>query len=90
MHDDLTDYLVGRTRSSTPFVIKYVPYGALAEVCLLLLFPEWTDVDVQHRLCRTSAAGRSRTSLCWATASRPQNAIALGKGSSGRFLAEDS
>ncbi|GJE99762.1 FAD-linked oxidoreductase [Phanerochaete sordida] len=32
MHDDLTDYLVGRTRSSTPFVIKYVPYGSLAEV----------------------------------------------------------
>ncbi|EKM60545.1 uncharacterized protein PHACADRAFT_246555 [Phanerochaete carnosa HHB-10118-sp] len=32
MHDDLTDYLVGRIRSSMPFVIKYVPYGALAEV----------------------------------------------------------
>ena len=32
MHDDLTDYLVRRTRSSTPFVIKYVPYGHLEEV----------------------------------------------------------
>lgn len=35
MHDNLTNYLVDRTRSSTPFVIKYVPYGSLAEVCLL-------------------------------------------------------
>lgn len=32
MHDNLTDYLVERTRTSAPFVIKYVPYGALAEV----------------------------------------------------------
>ncbi|PBK63385.1 hypothetical protein ARMSODRAFT_1024120 [Armillaria solidipes] len=32
MSDALTDYLVGRTRSSTPMIIKYVPYGALSEV----------------------------------------------------------
>jgi hypothetical protein len=32
MHDNLTNYLVDRTRSSTPFVIKYVPYGSLEEV----------------------------------------------------------
>ncbi|THH17138.1 hypothetical protein EW146_g3612 [Bondarzewia mesenterica] len=32
MSDELTDYLVDKTRSSSPFVIKYVPYGALSEV----------------------------------------------------------
>ncbi|KAI0308759.1 FAD-linked oxidoreductase-like protein [Amylostereum chailletii] len=32
MSDALTNYLVDRTRSSSPFVIKYVPYGALEEV----------------------------------------------------------
>jgi proline dehydrogenase len=36
MSDDLTNYMVKRTRTEggTPFVIKYVPYGALAEVRL--------------------------------------------------------
>ena len=33
MHDNLTNYLVDRTVSSSPFVIKYVPYGSLTEVC---------------------------------------------------------
>lgn len=37
MHDNLTNYLVDRTRSSTPFVIKYVPYGSLSEVRLLYM-----------------------------------------------------
>ncbi|KAF8627274.1 hypothetical protein AX17_006319 [Amanita inopinata Kibby_2008] len=32
MCDDLTDSLVERTRTDTPLVIKYVPYGALSEV----------------------------------------------------------
>ncbi len=32
MHDNLTDYLVHRTKASLPFVIKYVPYGSLTEV----------------------------------------------------------
>ncbi|KAI5120872.1 hypothetical protein M0805_008244 [Coniferiporia weirii] len=32
MSDALTDSLVNRTRSTDPFVIKYVPYGALSEV----------------------------------------------------------
>ncbi|KAL0573845.1 hypothetical protein V5O48_008109 [Marasmius crinis-equi] len=32
MNDALSDYLVRRTRSSAPMVIKYVPYGALSEV----------------------------------------------------------
>ncbi|KAF9556320.1 FAD-linked oxidoreductase [Agrocybe pediades] len=32
MCDDLTDWVVGKIKSSTPFVIKYVPYGALADV----------------------------------------------------------
>jgi len=32
MSDALTNYLVGKTRSTSPFVIKYVPYGALSEV----------------------------------------------------------
>ncbi|KAF9446786.1 FAD-linked oxidoreductase [Macrolepiota fuliginosa MF-IS2] len=32
MSDDLTQYLVNRTRAATPFIIKYVPYGALEEV----------------------------------------------------------
>ncbi|KAF9487221.1 FAD-linked oxidoreductase [Pleurotus eryngii] len=32
MSNALTDHLVGRTRSSSPLVIKYVPYGALSEV----------------------------------------------------------
>ncbi|KAF9261971.1 FAD-linked oxidoreductase [Marasmius fiardii PR-910] len=32
MNNALSDYLVRRTRSSAPMVIKYVPYGALSEV----------------------------------------------------------
>ncbi|THV05219.1 FAD-linked oxidoreductase [Dendrothele bispora CBS 962.96] len=32
MNDALSDYLVQRTKSSVPMVIKYVPYGALSEV----------------------------------------------------------
>ncbi|KIJ21264.1 hypothetical protein PAXINDRAFT_5444 [Paxillus involutus ATCC 200175] len=32
MSDSLTNYLVGRIKSTTPCVIKYVPYGALVEV----------------------------------------------------------
>ncbi|KAG5651290.1 hypothetical protein H0H81_009207 [Sphagnurus paluster] len=32
MADDLTDYLAAHTTCSTPFVIKYVPYGVLSEV----------------------------------------------------------
>ena len=36
MSDSLTNYLVGRIKSTTPCVIKYVPYGALVEVCIHL------------------------------------------------------
>ncbi|KAK7688068.1 hypothetical protein QCA50_008438 [Cerrena zonata] len=32
MTDALTNYIVDRTRSSSPFILKYVPYGALVEV----------------------------------------------------------
>ncbi|KZS90245.1 FAD-linked oxidoreductase [Sistotremastrum niveocremeum HHB9708] len=32
MSDALSDYLVDHVRSPSPFVIKYIPYGALAEV----------------------------------------------------------
>ncbi|KAF7298084.1 Proline dehydrogenase [Mycena chlorophos] len=32
MCDDLTQYLANQTESSSPMVIKYVPYGALADV----------------------------------------------------------
>ncbi|KAG8220728.1 FAD-linked oxidoreductase [Butyriboletus roseoflavus] len=32
MSDSLTNYLVGRIKSTTPCTIKYVPYGALVEV----------------------------------------------------------
>lgn len=32
MCDALTNYIVDRTRSSSPLVLKYVPYGALVEV----------------------------------------------------------
>ena len=32
MSDALSDYLVGRVRSGAPCVLKYLPYGALAEV----------------------------------------------------------
>ena len=32
MCDALTNYIVDRTRSSSPMVLKYVPYGALEEV----------------------------------------------------------
>ena len=42
MSDSLTNYLVGRIKSTTPCVIKYVPYGALVEVGIRLawsLFP---------------------------------------------------
>ncbi|KAJ3763893.1 FAD-linked oxidoreductase [Lentinula raphanica] len=31
MSDELTDYIVHRTRSNSPMVIKYVPYGSLLE-----------------------------------------------------------
>ena len=34
MTDALTNYIVDRTRSSSPFILKYVPYGALVEVCV--------------------------------------------------------
>jgi proline dehydrogenase len=36
MHDQLTNDLVDGTRSTSPFIIKYVPYGALKEVSLCL------------------------------------------------------
>ncbi|CAL1696953.1 unnamed protein product [Somion occarium] len=32
MKDALTNYIVDRTRSSSPFVVKYIPYGTLVEV----------------------------------------------------------
>ncbi|TBU56221.1 FAD-linked oxidoreductase [Dichomitus squalens] len=32
MADGLTDHLVDRTRSASPFVLKYLPYGKLSEV----------------------------------------------------------
>lgn len=32
MSDALTNSLVDRTRSTSPFVIKYIPYGNLTEV----------------------------------------------------------
>ncbi|KAI0668619.1 FAD-linked oxidoreductase [Trametes maxima] len=32
MCDALTDHLVNRTRSTSPFVLKYLPYGSLTEV----------------------------------------------------------
>ncbi|OCH94220.1 FAD-linked oxidoreductase [Obba rivulosa] len=32
MSDALTDWLVDRTRSAAPFVLKYIPYGHLTEV----------------------------------------------------------
>ncbi|KAI0761176.1 FAD-linked oxidoreductase [Trametes elegans] len=32
MSDALTNHLVDRTRSASPFVLKYLPYGSLAEV----------------------------------------------------------
>ena len=34
MSNTLSNYIVARTRSSTPVVLKYIPYGSLAEVCL--------------------------------------------------------
>jgi proline dehydrogenase len=33
MYDELTNKLVDSTRSDSPFVLKYVPYGGLKEVC---------------------------------------------------------
>lgn len=47
MHDNLTDYIVERTKTSAPFVIKYVPYGALTEVryaCICLSFFECSRI----------------------------------------------
>ena len=32
MSDELTNHLVERARASAPFVLKYLPYGNLAEV----------------------------------------------------------
>lgn len=32
MSDGLTNHLVDRTRTSAPFVLKYIPYGSLLEV----------------------------------------------------------
>lgn len=33
MSDALTTYIVSRTRTSSPMVLKYLPYGGLSEVC---------------------------------------------------------
>ena len=33
MSDALTNYVVSRTRTSSPIVLKYLPYGGLSEVC---------------------------------------------------------
>lgn len=32
MTDALSDHIVERTRCNTPFLLKYIPYGALSEV----------------------------------------------------------
>ncbi|EIN13286.1 FAD-linked oxidoreductase [Punctularia strigosozonata HHB-11173 SS5] len=32
MSDELTDYLASKTKAASPFVLKYVPYGALKDV----------------------------------------------------------
>ncbi|OBZ78571.1 Proline dehydrogenase 1, mitochondrial [Grifola frondosa] len=32
MHDSLTNHLVDRTRCSSPFVLKYIPYGNISDV----------------------------------------------------------
>ena len=32
MTDALSDYIVEQTRCNTPFLLKYIPYGALSEV----------------------------------------------------------
>lgn len=62
MTDALTNYIVDRTSSSSPFVLKYVPYGALAEVrlstqCRL----DVVLIVLSLRLCRISVDVQSRT-----------------------------
>lgn len=65
MHDNLTEYLVGRTRSSFPFVIKYVPYGSLKEVSNpTFLLRSMAFADGLLRSCHTSAGEPSKTSQC--------------------------
>ena len=35
MGNPLSNYIVARTRSSTPLVLKYIPYGSLSEVRIM-------------------------------------------------------
>ena len=76
MSDALTDHLVGRTRSTSPFVLKYLPYGSLREVRI----SRKSAMRVQYshsvlsRSCHTSAVALSRTSLSSETVELRANA----------------
>jgi hypothetical protein len=72
MSNALTNYIVERTRSNAPFVIKYVPYGALSEVSVLP-FSE-LQPNSCHRSCHTLLVVPLRTNPCWATERRWLNA----------------
>lgn len=61
MHDNLTHYLVERTRSSTPFVIKYVPYGALSEV-----MPYLSRRAVENKSVLSEGAAADERKRAWA------------------------
>lgn len=45
MSDGLTDHLVHRARSSSPFVLKYLPYGNLSEVGSAAFLTRFGDID---------------------------------------------
>lgn len=53
MSDSLTNYLVGRIKSTTPCVIKYVPYGALVEVRVGL---DFTPTHVRRAASKLSGS----------------------------------
>lgn len=61
MHDNLTHYLADRTRSSTPFVIKYVPYGSLSEV-----MPYLSRRAVENKSVLSEGAAADERKRAWA------------------------
>lgn len=61
MCDELTDYLVGKTRCSAPFVIKYIPYGALSEV-----MPYLSRRAIENKSVLGNGAATAERKRAWA------------------------
>ncbi|KAF7321571.1 Proline dehydrogenase [Mycena kentingensis (nom. inval.)] len=61
MCDDLTQYLAQRMESSAPMVIKYVPYGALAEV-----MPYLSRRAIENKSILGSGTAKHERERAWA------------------------